>query len=57
MDEDITNIINIINEAEYLDKVIFISFSLDNLIRLRKQLPDHPAQWLTGEWKEEFKTI
>lgn len=55
MDEDITNIINIINEAEYLDKVIFISFSLDNLIRLRKQLPDHPAQWLTGEWKEEFK--
>lgn len=46
-DEDITNIIGIINEQDYLDHVIFISFSLQNLINLRKQLPDQPAQWLT----------
>ena len=55
-DEDITNIIGIINEQDYLDHVIFISFSLQNLINLRKQLPDQPAQWLTGDWKEEYKS-
>lgn len=55
MDEDISNIIEIINSVGYLEHVIFISFSLDNLIRLRKQLPEHPAQWLTGDWKEEYK--
>lgn len=55
-DEDITNIIGIINEQDYLDHIIFISFSLQNLINLRKQLPDQPAQWLTGDWKEEYKS-
>ena len=49
-------IIGIINEQDYLDHIIFISFSLQNLINLRKQLPDQPAQWLTGDWKEEYKS-
>ena len=40
----------------FLDHIIFISFSLQNLINLRKQLPDQPAQWLTGDWKEEYKS-
>lgn len=42
-DEDITNIIGIINEQDYLDHIIFISFSLQNLINLRKQAP-RPAR-------------
>ena len=53
---DIEKIIAIINEEDYLDGIIFISFSLQNLINLRKQLPDQPAQWLTGDWKEEYKS-
>ncbi len=50
--EGVQGIIDIINNEEYLDKVIFISFSLQNLIHLREILPDHPAQLLTGEWND-----
>ena len=31
---------------------MFISFYLNNLIRLRQLLPGHPIQYLTEEWTE-----
>lgn len=44
--EDLSRMIAQIREDEWLDHVIFISFHLDNLIRLRQLLPQHPAQFL-----------
>lgn len=52
--EDIVKIIDIIRGEEYLDKVTFISFSLDNMIALRELLPDQPLQYLTKEYSEEL---
>ena len=40
----ITQIVNIIKEQEYLDGVIFISFSWENCVELRKQLPEQKIQ-------------
>ncbi|HOJ47544.1 MAG TPA: glycerophosphodiester phosphodiesterase family protein [Bacillota bacterium] len=50
--EEVQGMIDIINGEQYLDKVIFISFSLQNLIYLRELLPDQPAQFLTAEWSD-----
>ncbi len=44
--EDIASIVRQIDEMDYLDGVIFISFYPDNLIYLRAILPDQPAQFL-----------
>ena len=46
--EHISEILDIIKEQEYLDKVIFISFSFENCVDLRSLLPTHDIQWLTG---------
>lgn len=41
-------------KAEYtLEKMIFISFSFDNLLILRKHYPETHVQFLTGEFKDE----
>lgn len=52
--EDIVKIIDIIRSEDYLDKVTFISFSLDNMIALRELLPEQPLQYLTKEYSEEL---
>lgn len=39
-------IASLIKKADYLHRVIFISFSLDNLAALRKRFPEQPAQLL-----------
>lgn len=46
---DISKIIEIIQTEGYLDKVIFISFSLENCINLRELLPEQKIQWLLEE--------
>ncbi|MBO5374176.1 MAG: hypothetical protein J6A54_01850 [Clostridia bacterium] len=48
-DEEIIKIISIIKDFDYLDMVTFISFNYENLLRVRKILPTHPAQYLF--WK------
>ena len=48
-DEEIARIIEIINGYEYLDKLTFISFNYDNLLKVRKFLPNQSAQYLF--WK------
>ncbi len=47
---DIEKIIAIINEEDYLDGIIFISFSLENMIDLRTMLPKQACQYLTTEY-------
>ena len=51
---DIEKIIAIINEEDYLDGIIFISFSLENMIDLRTLLPKQPCQYLTCEYSAEL---
>ena len=47
-DEETEKIIEIIKSYDYLDCVTFISFHYDNLLKVRKILPSHSVQFLTG---------
>lgn len=42
-----------IKELDYLENVIFISFSLENMIDLRNMLPEQKLQFLNMEYNEE----
>ena len=44
--DDIDQIIGIIRRAEYLERTIFISFDLPNMICIRERLPQQQAQFL-----------
>ena len=48
-EEHIKEVIEIIKGEDYLDKVIFISFSFDNCKIVRKLLPAQDVQWLLAE--------
>lgn len=50
--EDIGRIIDIIKAHGQLDRIIFISFSYENLVKLRGFLPDQKAQYLVGEYSD-----
>ena len=52
---ELMEIIDIINEYEHLENVIFISFNLGNCIALKELLPNQPVQWLTGS--DDYATI
>lgn len=45
----ILEIVDIVKGMGYLENTVFISFSLENLITLRKTYPTQPAQYLVGE--------
>ena len=45
-DEDIARIVDIIRDLDWLPRVIFISFQLENLLTLRRLLPDQKLQYL-----------
>lgn len=51
---DLSAIISIVREEGWLDQTIFISFDLENLIELRRQLPNQPAQYLVGEFSDDL---
>lgn len=51
--EDVERVINIIKEEGYIENVIFISFCFENLVRVRKILPNHEVQFLFEEYNEE----
>ena len=51
--EQISEIVDMIRSEEYLEKVIFISFSFDNLVDLRKIVPGQAAQFLTSRLTDE----
>ena len=48
-DEEIAKIIEIINGFEYLENTTFISFTFDNLRKIRALLPIQSAQYLFSE--------
>lgn len=48
----IEQIVEEIKNLNYLDEVIFISFNLDNLIDLRKILPEQKIQYLVSEYSQ-----
>ena len=50
---DVGKIAEHFRAAEYLDRVIFISFCLENLIDLREICPDQPVQYLVRELRED----
>lgn len=56
--EHIAEMVEIIKKEEYLDKVIFISFAYENLLRLREVVPGHPCQFLAWQWTDDlFDTL
>lgn len=50
--EELEKMVGIITDMGYADGIIYISFSLENLINLRK-ITDAPAQWLTCDANPE----
>lgn len=55
--EDIKRMTEEIKSLEYLDNVIFISFNLDNVIDLRKLLPNQQVQYLVSKYDENVLKI
>lgn len=55
--EEIAKICDEINELDYLDNVIFISFCFANMVKLRELYPQQPAQFLTSEYQNDLPQI
>lgn len=55
--EDVFKICEIIEAEGYLDKVVFISFKLENLIYLRLKYPNQAAQYLVSTYDEGLKEL
>ncbi len=52
--ENMEKVVEIVKAEYTLDKMIFISFSFENLLNLRKVCPESHCQFLTGEFKDEI---
>lgn len=52
--EDVWTICDIVAEQDYLEHTIFISFDFENLVSLRKKLPNQTVQFLTCECSDEL---
>ena len=52
-DEDIAKIIEIIKSYDYLENVTFIAFNYENLLKVRKILPNQPCQYLIWKLTDE----
>lgn len=52
--EETAAMIRLIQDYDYLDHVIFISFHYDDLLNVRAILPDQPCQYLTGDGSDEM---
>lgn len=52
--EDIVRLVEEIKELDYLDGIIFISFSYENMVALRELLPRQPLQFLTSNADEDL---
>jgi glycerophosphoryl diester phosphodiesterase len=56
-EEDINRLVNNVRELGWLERTIFISFDLDNLIAVRKLLPNQPIQFLTDKMDQKVLDI
>ena len=54
-DEQVKEIIDIIDGIGHLQDTVFISFHRQDMIAVRKYLPEHPAQFLTTTWNDDIK--
>lgn len=52
--QDVEKLVTAIKTFNYIDKLIFISFNLDNLIFLRELLPNQPLMYLTGDFNDKI---
>jgi len=50
----VVEIIKAVEEMEYADKMVVISFSFDNMVYLRKHFPKQKAQFLLSGWDEKW---
>lgn len=55
--EDIERIVAIICEEKWLEKTVFISFVLENLLDLRQMLPEQPLQYLVCETGDDLLEV
>lgn len=54
LQDDIYRMKEEIEELHYLEHMVFISFSLNNMINLRKLFPDQELYYLTGSYSSEI---
>lgn len=52
--EDVGRLVAEIRSMDYLEEVTFISFCLNNMVRLRALLPSQELYYLTGEYNEKI---
>lgn len=52
-DEKLDELLIRLRDADCLDRTVFIAFNMENLIYLRRSLPDHPMQFLTSRVAED----
>ena len=55
--EDIDNVIAIIRGIDWLERTIFISFDLPNMICIRERLPQQRAQYLVSTFGDDLLDI
>ena len=55
--KDIEKVVEAIRELGYLEQVIFISFAVENLIGLRRLLPEQPIQYLVKSYDNSILDI
>ena len=53
-DEEIAKIVETIKSLDYLENVTFIAFGFENLVKIRKILPNQSAQFLFSEVTDEI---
>lgn len=55
--ESIADIIEELFDLDYIDNTIFISFSLMNVLDVRRLLPDQKVQYLVSAWKDDLLEV
>ena len=55
--EDIGRMVDEIRNLGYLEHIVFISFQIQNLVELRRLLPEQPLQYLVNEFDENVLEI
>lgn len=52
--ENMEKVVAIVKEEYTLDKMVFISFAMENLVNLREVCPESVCQFLTGQFSDEL---
>lgn len=52
--EEVDEICKIVEEQDYMDSTIFISFAFQNMVHIRKRCPQQAAQFLIEEFEDDL---